>query len=179
MCRMRFLRVRNRPLRDFFTFIEAPQQRGDVPSPWSTRPNPQTREGLTPVPFNQRRRGITRATDIDSEGRRQGGPDPDDPNADVTEKDVLPAYEVKGGPPNYGQFPAVDSGTDPNSRLQTTETVSVGTFSRSQLAESSSGITNPSTQLSPASDVHLSLPLPPSYSPATATIHPTTPSANP
>ena len=155
VCRMRFLRVRNRPLRDFFTFIEAPQQRGDVPSPWSTRPNPQTREGLTPVPFNQRRRGITRATDIDSEGRRQGGPDPDDANADITEKDVLPAYEVKGGPPNYGQF------------------------SRSQLAETSSGVTNPSTQLNPASGVHLSLPLPPSYSPETVTTRPITPSANP
>ena len=122
---------------------------------------------------------MTCAADVDSEGRRQGGPDPGDTNADVTEKDVLPAYEVKGGPQNCGQFPAVDSGTDTNSRLQTAEATSVGTFSRSQLAETSSGTINPSNQLSPTSDVHLSLPLPPSYSPVTATTRPITPSTNP
>jgi hypothetical protein len=126
ICRIQFLRTRNRPLRDFFTFIEAPRQRGDSP-PWTTQPNPRVRDsGITPIPLTQQSRGRTRATDIDSEGRRVGGPDPDDAHGDGTEKDVLPAYDVKGGPPKYGQFLAVDLGTGTNARLQITETAPVG-----------------------------------------------------
>lgn len=179
VCRMRFLQARNRPLRDFFTFIEAPQQRG-ASTPWSIRPNPQTRDsGLTPIPPNRQGRVRTRATDIDSEGRRAGGPDPDDANGDVTEKDVLPAYEVKVGPPNYSQFLAVDLGTGTNARLQITETVPVGTFPQSRLVETSSGATNLPIQPSPALDVQLPHPPSPSYSPVTATTRPTTPPTNP
>ena len=174
MCRARFLRARNRPLRDFFAFIEAPQPRGGSSS-WSIPRN----GGLAPITFNHQREGRTRAIDIDSEGRRVGGPDPDDPDGDVMEKDILPAYEVKGGPPNYGQPVAVDLGTGTNARLQVTETVLVGTFPQSQLAETSSGTTNPSTQPSPPSNVQLPHLPPPSYAPVTAAIRLTTPPTNP
>jgi hypothetical protein len=152
-----FLRVRNRPLRDFFAFIEAPQQRGS-----SARPSPG---GLTPIPLGQRRRVLTRAADVDSGGRRGGRPDPDDASS-LTEKDVLPAYEIKGGPPNYSQFLAVNLGTSTNARLQITETVPVGA-SQSQSLETSS---NPSVQT--GLDVPLPPLPPPSYSPAPATNHP-------
>ena len=176
--RVRFLRARNKPLRDFFAFIEAPQPRAGSP-PWPMRLNPRTRDsGLTSIPFHYQRRGRTRATDVDSEGRRAGGPDPDDTNGDVTEKDVLPAYEVKGGPPNYGQPLAVDSRTGTNARLQVTETVPIGTFPQSQLAETSSGTTNPSTRPSPPSGVQLPHLPPPSYTPGTATTRSTTPPTN-
>ncbi|KAF9781200.1 hypothetical protein BJ322DRAFT_1079601 [Thelephora terrestris] len=152
-----FLRVRNRPLRDFFAFIEAPQQRGS-----SARPSPG---GLTPIPLGQRRRVLTRAADVDSGGRRGGRPDPDDAGS-LTEKDVLPAYEIKGGPPNYSQFLAVNLGTSTNARLQITETVPVGA-SQSQSLETSS---NPSVQT--GLDVPLPPLPPPSYSPAPVTNHP-------
>jgi len=178
-CRIRFLRARNRPLRDFFTFIEAPQQRGS-PSPWSMRPNLRSRgSGLTPIPLGRQRVGRTRATDIDSEGRRLGGPDLDDTNGDVTEKDVLPAYEVKGSPPDYSQFVAIDLGTATNTRLQVTEAVAVDTFPRSQPVETSSGTTNLSTQPRPGLDVQLPHPPPFSYNPVSATIRPIMPLTNP
>jgi len=159
--RIQFLRARNRPLRDFFTFIEAPHQREGL-SAWSTRP--------TPIPLGRQRVARTYATDVDSEGRRLGGPDPDDVNGDVTEKDVLPAYEVKGGPPNYSQFLAVNPGTDTNTGLQITGTASV---------ETSSQTANSSTQPSPG--LHLQLPAPPlpSYNPVSATTRPTMPPTNP
>lgn len=109
-----------------------------------------------------------------------GGPDLDDTNGDVTEKDVLPAYEVKGSPPNYSQLMAVDLGTATNTRLQVTETVVVGTtFPRSQPVETSSGTTNSSTQPSHGSDVQLPHPPPFSYNPISATIHPIMPLTNP
>lgn len=119
--------------------------------------------------------GRTRATDVDSEGRRAGGPDPDDANSDITEKDAPPAYEFKGGPPDYGQFLAVDLGTGTNARLQITETVPVGTYPQSQLVGTSSGATNPSTQLNPALGVQLPHPPPPSYTPTKAATHPIVP----
>ena len=178
MCRIRFLRGRNRPVRDFFTFIEAPQQRGSL-SPWSMRPNLRSRgSGLTPIPPVRQRIGRARATDTDFEGRRLGGPDPDDTNSDATEKDVLPAYEVKGSPPNYSQFSAVDLGMATNPRLQATETVTVGTFPRSQLVETSSGTTNPSTQPRSGLDVQLPHPPPLSYSSSSATTRPIMPLTN-
>ena len=158
-----FLRARNRPLRDFFTFIEAPRQaRGSSQGPM--RPSPDV---STSMPSNRQGRERARATDIDSGGRRGGGPDPDDTNGDFTEKDILPAYEVKGGPPNYNRFLAVDLGTSTNARLQITETVPVGRSPQSQLLEASSGTTNPSVQTSSTLDVRLPHPPPPSYSPAT------------
>jgi len=180
MCRVRFLRARNRPLRDFFTFIEAPQQR-ESSAPWSMRPNLRSRgSGLTPIPLGRQRVGRTRATDIDSGGRRLGGPDLDDTNGDVTEKDVLPAYEVKGSPPNYSQFLAIDLGTATNTRLQVTETAAVGTtFPRSQPVETGSGTTNSSTQPSPGLDFQLPHPPPFSYNPVSATTRPIMPLANP
>jgi len=149
VCRARFLRARGRPLHDFFTFIEAPPSSG--------------------LPLNQQRIGTTRAADIDSEGRRVGGPDPDDANGNVTEKDVLPAYEVKGGPPNYNQFLGVDSGTGANARSQITETVPVETRPQSQPVETGSGSTNLPTHPSPVSGLQPPRPPPPSYIPATAT----------
>jgi len=173
--RARFLRAHNRPLRDFFVFIEAPQQSGGS-SPWSIRPNSRARDsGLTPMSLNLQRIGRTRATDIDSEGRRAGGPDPDDVNSDIMEKDVLPAYEVEGGPPDYGQFLAVDLGTGTNTRLQMTETVPVGPYPQSHLVGTSSGTMDPPTQLDPALDVQLPHPPLPSYTPAKAITHPITP----
>jgi len=176
---MRFLRARNRPLRDFFVFIEAPQQRGDS-SRWPIRPNPRTRDsGLTPAPLNRQRRERARAEDIDREGRRVGGPDPDDANGDVTEKDVLPAYDVKGGPPNYNQFLAVGLGSGTNARLQITETMPVGTSPRPHPVGAHSETTNPSPQLNPALIAQLPRPPPPSYSPVTATSRPTLPSPHP
>ena len=179
LCRMRFLRARNRPLRDFFTFIEAPQQRGSLP-PWSMRPNFRSRDsGLTPISPGRQRIGRTRAADTDHEGRRLGGPDPDDTNGDATEKDALPAYEVKGSPPNYSQFVAVDLGRATNPRLRDTETVVVGTFPRSQAVETSSGTTNPSTRSSPGLDVQLPHPPPLLHTPASATTRSIIPLANP
>ena len=113
--------------------------------------------------------------DTDSQGRRLGGPDPDDTNGDVIEKDILPAYEVKGGPPNYSQFLAVDLGTATNARLQDAETVAVGTLPRSQRVETSSGTTNPLTQPSPGLYIQLPHPPPLSYSPVSITTRPITP----
>jgi len=164
--RARFLRARDRPLQDFFSFIEAPST--------------QQQTGSGSIPLNQQRTGRTRARDIDSEGRRVGGPDPDDTNGDVTEKDVLPAYEVKGGPPIYNQSSDVDLGTRTDARLQTTaEPVPAGTFPQSQPVETGSGSTNPSTHPSPVLDVQPPRPPPPSYIPVTAATHYTTPSTNP
>ena len=162
VCRVRFLQARGRPLHDFFTFIEAAPTGG--PS--------QTGGGL---PLNQQRIGTTHAADIDSEGRRVGGPDPDDANGNVTEKDVLPAYEVKGGPPNYNHFLGVDLGTGANARSQVTETAPAETFPQSRPVETSSGSTPPS----PVSDVQPPLPPPPAYIPVPATANHTTPPANP
>lgn len=168
VCRAQFLRANNRPLRDFFSFIEAPQRRGL--SPPSIRPNFQPREsGLTPIPLQQQRRGRTHATDVDSEGRRLGGPDPDDFNGDVTEKDVLPAYEIKGGPPNYNQFLAVDPGADTNGRSQITETALIETFPRPQLVEAGSRTIYSPNQPTPGLNIQLPRPPPPSYSPVSAT----------
>jgi hypothetical protein len=179
VCRIRFLRGRNRPVRDFFNFLEAPQQRGSLSS-WSTRPNLQSRgSGLTSIPPDRQRIGRTRATDIDSEGRRLGGPDPDYTDGGVAEKDVLPAYEVKGSPPNYSRFWAVDLGTATNARPQASETVATGTFPQSSLVETSSGTTNQSTQQSPGLDVQLPHPPPLSHSPIVANARSTIPFANP
>ena len=172
-CRVRFLRARGRPLQDFFSFIEAPPAGGWSPSTQRWR---QTR---SEIPLDQQRAGTIRATDIDSEGRRVGGPDPDDINGDVTEKDALPAYEVKGGPPNYNHFLDIDLGTGTNPRLQTTETMPVGTVPQPQLVEPGSETTNPPTHPSPASVIQPPRPPPPSYNPATATTTHTTPSTNP
>ena len=160
MHRSLFLRVRGRPLREFFAFIEAPQQRGSS-SQSSTRPNPS----------GGRRRVLTRAADVDSEGRREGGRDADDAEGNLTEKDLLPAYEVKGGPPNYSQFLAVDLGTSTNARLQITEAMPVGT-SQSQLVETSSGTSDLPAQTRPVLGIPLPHLPPPSYSPATVTNHP-------
>lgn len=176
MRRIQFLRARNRPVGDFFTFIEAPQQQGGS----LTRPNTRSRDsGLRPIPFDQQRRGGARATDVDSQGRRLGGSDPDDVNGDVTEKDVLPAYEVKGGPPNYSQFLAVNLRTDANTSLQVTSTAPVGTSPQSRPVEASSRTTNSSTQPSLGFDVQLPPPPPPSYSPVSATARLTMPPTNP
>jgi len=160
VCRVRFLRSRGRPLHDFFAFIEA-------------RP---TEGGL---PLNQQRMATTRAADIDSEGRRVGGPDPDDVNGNVTEKDVLPAYEVKGGPPNYNQVLDVDLGTGTNASSQITETLPAETIHQLQPVETGSGSTVPPTHPSPVSDVQLPRPPPPSHIPVTPTTHHTTPPAYP
>jgi hypothetical protein len=43
--------------------------------------------------------GPTRAADVDAEGRRAGARDPDDGN--FNDKDILPAYDTRGGPPRY------------------------------------------------------------------------------
>jgi len=130
---------------------------------------------LTPIPPDRQRIGRTRAIDTDSEGRRLGGPDPDDTNGDVTEKDILPAYEVKGGPPNYSQLLAVDLGTATNARLQDTEAVAIGTLPRSQLVETSPRTTNPPTQPSPGLDIQLPHPPPLSYSSVLVTTRPIMP----
>lgn len=127
---------------------------------------------LALMPSDRQTRERTQATDIDSEGRRGGGPDPDDPNGDLTEKDVLPAYEVKGGPPNYSQFLAVDLGTSTNARLQITETVPVGRSQSLELLEPRSGTSDQSVQTSPVLDVRLPHLPPPSYGPGTATSNP-------
>lgn len=161
LCRTLFLRARGRPLRDFFAFIEAPQQRGGLPQ-GSIQPNYC---GLTHIPPNRETRGQTSAADTDPEGRREGVPDPDDTNGDHTGRDVLPAYEVKGGPPNYNQFLAVDLGTGTNARLQVTGTVSP----QSQSLGVRSG-TPP--QISPTLDARLPRPPPPSYCPGLAASHP-------
>lgn len=129
-----------------------------------------------PVPLNRQRDGRTRATDIDPEGRRAGGPDLDGANGDGTEKDILPAYEIKGGPPNYL---AVDLGGGTNPRLQITETVAAGTLPPSQPVETSSGATDPSTQPSPAPGGQLPRPPPPSYIPVTAATRLATPPSHP
>ena len=165
--RTRFLRSRDRPLQDFFSFIEAPQ-RGGGSSPGRTRP---PSPGLTPIPLGRQRRGQTRGTDIDSEGRRGGEPDPDDVNGDRTGKDILPAYEVKGGPPNYSRFLAVDLGTGTNARLQVTETVPVEMSPQSQPPEAGSEVSNLPVQASPLPDIQLPTPPPPSYSPEMPTNH--------
>lgn len=107
--------------------------------------------------------GRTRATNIDPEGRRRGGPDPDDyASGNLTEKDTLPAYEVKGGPPNYSRFLAVGLGTSPNTRSQITETAPVGT-SPSQFVGVSPGTAH---QTTPGLNVQVLHPPPPSYNPA-------------
>ncbi|KAF9646431.1 hypothetical protein BDM02DRAFT_3024539 [Thelephora ganbajun] len=173
--RVKFLRARDRPLRDFFTFIEAPKQRGG-PSLRLMRPNPRTRNsGFALRPLDRQRRGRTRAADTDFEGRRAHGSDSGDTNGNVTGGDVLPSYEVKGGPPNYSQFLIVDPGTGADARSQITEAMPVGTSPRPQLAETGSGIADPSNQPSTTLDVQLPHPPPPSYSPGTATTRPITP----
>lgn len=170
-CRTIYLRARNRPLGDFFTFLEAPQQ-GGGPSQGPTQPIP---DNITLIPPASQRRERTHATDIDSEGRRGGGPDPDNAIGDLTEKDVLPAYEVKGGPPNYGQFVAVDLGTSTNASLQATETVPAQRSPQSsQLLEASPGTSYPSIQTSSVLGVWLPPPPPPSYNPGTPPGHPST-----
>jgi len=159
MWRIRFLRARNRPLQDFFTFIEAPRQIDS--SPWSIRSNPRAQDRrLSRTPTGGQRRGRTRAADTDRDGRRGGGPDPDDANGDATEKDALPPYEVKGGPPNYGQFLAVDTRISANARPR--------------IAETLSETTNPLTQPCPAPDTQPELPHPPppSYNPVTPPTNP-------
>jgi len=142
--RVLFLRAGHRPLRDFFTVIEAPHQRAGPPQAL-TRPTPNNATTTPPV---RQGREPTRGTDVDSEGRRGGGPDPDDANGDLTEKDVLPAYEVKGGPPNYIQSP------------------------QPQSLGAREGTSNPSVQASPILDIQLPSPPPPSYNPGTVTSHP-------
>jgi len=156
VCRVRFLQARGRPLHDFFTFIEA-------------SPNG------TGLPLNQQRTGPTRAEDIDSEGRRVGGPDPDDANGSITEKDILPAYEVKGGPPNYKQLLGVDLGAEANARSQFTETAPVEMLPQSRPVETGSGPTHPS----PIPDIQPPRPPPPSYIPVPAIAHHTMPPVNP
>ena len=59
--------------------------------------------GLSSTPPDRQGRGLTCGIDTDPEGRQGGGPNPDDFNGDQ-KKDVLPAYEYKGGPPNYNKF---------------------------------------------------------------------------
>ena len=109
-----------------------------------------------------------------------GGPDLDDANGDVTEKEALPAYDVKGGPPNYGQISAVDLGTSTNPGTQVTGTMPVGmALLQSQPVEIGSGTTNLSTQQNPGLDVQLPHPPPPSYSPVGATTRPVVPPTNP
>ena len=141
-----YLRARNRPLRDFFAFIEAPPQRRG-----SSRLS---------IPLDRRGMGRTRATDIDPEGRRRGGPDPDDASGNLTEKDTLPAYEVKGGPPNYSQFLAVGLETSASTRSQITETVPVGV---------SPGTIHRTT---PGLNVQVPHLPPPSYNPTIVSNHP-------
>ena len=126
---------------------------------------------MAPISLDRRGRGQTRATDTDSEGRRGGRPDSDDPNGDVTEGDLLPAYEVKGGPPNYKQFLAVDLGTGTNARLQISETLPVGTSLQPQSPGASPETTNPSVQTNPPPDIQLPRPPPPSYCPEMSTTH--------
>jgi hypothetical protein len=110
-----------------------------------TQPTPNN---VTTTPPVRQGREPTRGTDVDSEGRRRGGPDPDDANGDLAEKDVLPAYEVKGGPPNYNQSP------------------------QPQTLGACEGTSNPSVQTGPILDVQLPSPPPPSYSPGTVISHP-------
>lgn len=155
MSRIRFLRARNRPLQDFFTFMEAPRRRGSL-SPSSARPGLQSRNSrFTPVPLGLQGSGRGRRADINSGGRQLGGSDPSNASGGLTESDTLPAYEVKGGPPNYAQFLAVDLGMGANAIHQ------------------GPGMTDQSAQPSHGLDAQLPHPPPPSYIRGTATIwHP-------
>jgi len=164
--RVLFLRGSNRPLREFFACIEAPQRGGS--SQGSMRPGPVD---LALTPLNRQGRERTQATDIDPEGRRGGGPDPDDTSGDLTGKEILPAYEVKGGPPNYSQLLAVDLGTSTNARLEITETMPVGRSPRSQSLEAYSGTSNFPAQTNPTLVVQLPHPPPPSYIPGSVVSH--------
>lgn len=152
--------MRGRPLQDFFAFIEAPQQRGSsrlqlqLPAP----------RRAAPIVRDPQRRGGTNAIDLDFGGRRRGGPDPDDDNGNITGEDVLPGYEVKGGPPEYGRTVTVDLG-GADVRLHITGTTPVGSSHQSQSPETPSEVADSSLQTSHPLDDQLPRPPPPSYTP--------------
>jgi len=133
--------------------MEAPRIRGS-PSPPPALPRLQSRGGgSTPIPLGLQGRGRGRSAGINSEGRRLGGPDSSDTSGGATESDILPMYEVKGGPPNYTQFLAVDLGTPgANATFQ-------GPGMADQLPRPNPGL-----------DAQLPRPPPPSYTLGTATI---------
>ncbi|KZT37713.1 hypothetical protein SISSUDRAFT_1120148 [Sistotremastrum suecicum HHB10207 ss-3] len=91
--------------------ILLPSDSVTVIPPWvlttiPTLPNPNSTSG--PENANGRRSNrAARGADIDAQGRRAGGPDPDDhPDGDGSgdDKDMLPAYETNSGPPRYAEL---------------------------------------------------------------------------
>ncbi|KAG2112669.1 uncharacterized protein F5147DRAFT_74064 [Suillus discolor] len=118
------LRRRNRPLTEFFSiktsnFYDNSQAPGeDYTFSSSYQPSRRMHHHLTPLPSAHRPDRRIRpdrrvnAADIDSAGRRTGGPD--DPDWDG--KDILPAYNIYDRPPKYefgGSVPPVQECTPP------------------------------------------------------------------
>lgn len=157
--RIFILRKRNRPVTEFFSirrsnFQDNSQAPGD--HTFSSSYQPSRRTYLAPLPSVYRTDRRVHAADIDSAGRRIGGPD--DPNWDG--KDILPAYNKFDRPPKYdfGGVPPAQGYTPPAGNYPRDDTVVASTEAIPVVEDPSQSLTSVRTGRSDRVDSPLSAP---------------------